>query len=120
MLHYYHFKCILTLITLTLILNLALTFSLTLSRIVHSSFTSFRIFIVLVTLLIMHRKLITKYAPPFRSKRGFWELLYVQSKEIIPWANLYSIIKFTYILREDYIQKCRNEQLICSQNLFSN
>ena len=43
MLYYYHFKCILTLITLitlTLILNLALTFSLTLSRIVHSSFTS--------------------------------------------------------------------------------
>ena len=40
MLYYYHFKCILTLITLTLILNLALTFSLTLSRIVHSSVTS--------------------------------------------------------------------------------
>ena len=46
MLYYYHFKCILTLITLTLtlILNLALTFSLTLSRIVHSSFTSYLIF----------------------------------------------------------------------------
>ena len=44
MLYYYHFKCILTLITLTLILNLALTFSLTLSRIVHSSFTSLQIY----------------------------------------------------------------------------
>ena len=45
MLYYYHFKCILTLITLitltlTLILNLTLTFSLTLSRIVHGSLTS--------------------------------------------------------------------------------
>ena len=48
MLYYYHFKCILTLITLitlTLILNLALTFSLTLSRIVHSSVTSFHNFV---------------------------------------------------------------------------
>ena len=53
MLYYYHFKCILTLITLitlTLILNLALTFSLTLSRIVHSSVTSLDILMGPMTL----------------------------------------------------------------------
>ena len=54
MLYYYHFKCILTLITLitlTLILNLALTFSLTLSH----------IFFGILALLVFQKKVMVWY-----------------------------------------------------------
>ena len=42
----------------------------------------------------LHRKLITKYARPYQSKRGFWKLCYVQSKEIIPWVNYNVYVNF--------------------------